>query len=145
VGLTSDHRFEYPASQEAVWEALSRVSEYRSWWPWLRGFDAVGLKEGDLWRCVIQPPAPYLLRFTVELTGVDRPRTINATIAGDVSGTATIAVASTPSGSALRIRSELQPVTNVLRALFLVARPAARRSHDWVIKTGARQFGQRAL
>jgi len=140
----SDHRFEYPAPPESVWEALGRVSDYQAWWPWLREFDAVGLKEGDLWRCVIQPPAPYLLRFTVELTEVDPPRTIKAMIAGDVSGTATIGVEATPSGSALRIRSQLQPVTNVLRALFLVARPAARRSHDWVIKTGARQFGQRA-
>ena len=48
---------------EDVWSLISEVSQYRSWWPWLRAFDAVALAAGEEWRCEVQPPVPYLVRF----------------------------------------------------------------------------------
>lgn len=121
------------------------VERYPSWWPWLRAFDAQGLRSGDLWQCVVKPPLPYELSFTVDLVEVSAPRRIDVRIGGDVHGTASVAIAPEGSGSEVRVRSRLSPVTPVLRGVAFVAWPVARYAHDWIIDTGARQFVEQAL
>ena len=43
-------------SPDRFWRTISRTGEYRTWWPWLREFDADGFYEGAQWRAVIQSP-----------------------------------------------------------------------------------------
>ena len=71
--ITTVHRYELPLPREAVWSLMSQVERYRSWWPWLRQFEGEGLSVGDEWRCMVQPPVPYLVRFRVVIDHVEAP------------------------------------------------------------------------
>ncbi len=126
---------------------MSSVAAYRSWWPWLVGFDAEALRAGAVWQCVVQPPVPYRLRFSLTLHHVVPMTTVEAVVTGDVVGTALLQLADgdRPSCTEVRLSSALSPGNRALRAVALMARPVARYGHDWVLDTGARQFGDRAL
>jgi uncharacterized protein YndB with AHSA1/START domain len=102
--IASNHTVLLPAPRAAVWEALGGVSHYRTWWPWLRRFDATCLDEGDVWRCTIRPPLPYVLRCTVELTSVRAPELVVARLAGDIAGDARLELNEQPAGPATEAR-----------------------------------------
>jgi uncharacterized protein YndB with AHSA1/START domain len=139
--ISSNHTFVLPAPRAAVWDALGVVSDYRTWWPWLRRFDAEGLDEGHVWRCAIRPPLPYVLRCTVELTSVRAPELVVARVAGDIAGDARLDLTelAAPATEA-RITSRLEARRLPARLLSRLAPPAARWGHDWVFTTAARQF-----
>ncbi len=143
--LRSDRRFPMPKDAETVWSAIASTDQYRTWWPWLRHFEAEGLVEGDVWDCAIQPPLPYTLHFTVTVDRVDGPHVIEVTIGGDVTGTARLDLADAPGGSEIHLVAALAPSRRWLQALSVLARPLARFGHDWILDTGARQFAERAL
>ncbi|HEX3948115.1 MAG TPA: hypothetical protein VHW47_10440 [Acidimicrobiales bacterium] len=148
----SDRRYGFAADRPAVWAAIGSVGRYREWWPWLRQFDADALVAGAVWECQIQPPVPYLLRFTVTLDRVEAPRLVVATVGGDVRGTARLELEDArpddgPDGARcqVRLRSTLVPANRTLRVVARMARPVAQFGHRWVLDTGAQQFGDRAL
>lgn len=142
--VRSDRRYRFAVGPEALWAAITDVEQYRLWWPWLRGFEAQGLVVGDAWRCVVQPPLPYTLRFTVTLDEVVEPRLVRATVSGEIVGTARLDIAEDGDGGEMRLTSSLSPDNRMLRAVASVARPVVRFGHDWVLDTGARQFAAAA-
>jgi uncharacterized protein YndB with AHSA1/START domain len=146
--VVSDRRYQLPAPPADVWVALARTDDYRSWWPWLRSFDARGLELGDEWRCTIRPPLPYVVRFRLLIENVERPAAVTARLRGDIEGTARIDLAPADPSAAtteLRLRAALAPGSRAFALLARIASPLARRGHDWVLDTGARQFAARAL
>jgi hypothetical protein len=145
VEVRSDRRWEFDVDPPTLWAALSDISSYRRWWPWLAGLDADAFAEGERWRCTVQPPLPYQLRFGVHLDVVEAPTTAAATIDGDITGTATITVTAVDAGSEIRLVSSLAPANPFLRGVARFAAPVVRLGHDWVLDTGARQFRSRAL
>ncbi len=88
--ITTVHRYELPLPPEKVWSLICAVDRYRSWWPWLREFEAHGMTVGDEWRCMVQPPVPYLVRFRVVIDHVEAPSLVRARVLGDVVGDATL-------------------------------------------------------
>lgn len=128
-----------------MWEALTRVDRYRDWWPWLRALDAEGFALGERWRCTVQPPVPYRVRFGVTLTSVAAPARVTADLDGDIVGTAEVALDPVDGGCELRLVSSLVAAGTVLRFVTRWARPIAVRSHDWVLDTGVEQFRASAL
>lgn len=124
---------------------MTTVDRYRRWWPWLRQFDGSSFAAGDTWSCVVQPPLPYVLRFTIHLEEVEAPRFVTAEIDGDIVGRAGIDVVPIDGGSELRLVSVLAPRNPALRLVGRVARPLAQFGHDWVLDTGLRQFERRGL
>jgi hypothetical protein len=151
--ITSHHRYTLPVRREVVWDLISDVDAYRSWWAWLRVFDATGLTEGAEWRCLVQPPLPYLVRFGVHLDEVDAPRIVRARVTGDVVGTACLQLDEDGDddgdgeggGCVARLTSTLAPGNATLRVVSRLAAPVARFGHDWVLDSGARQFIARAV
>jgi hypothetical protein len=146
--VCSDRRYHVPADPATVWHALARTGDYPTWWPWLRQFDAVGLLEGDEWRCTIRPPLPYLLRFRLTIGAVAPTSSVEARLHGDIVGTARIDLVPTgPAGASteLRLTAALAPGSRAFAALARLARPLVTRGHDWVLDTGARQFADRAF
>lgn len=141
----SDRRYELPVSPTDLWSALERVDDYRSWWPWLRRFDAGALEAGHTWLAHVQPPIPYWVRFAVRIDDADAPRSINATVSGDVVGEARLEISDHPAGCEARLVSSLAPGNGVLKVVARMASPVVRFGHDWVLDTGARQFIRRAL
>jgi uncharacterized protein YndB with AHSA1/START domain len=141
--ISSNHTYRFSLPRQAVWEALTGVSAYSTWWPWLRQFDGTALDEGAVWRCAIRPPLPYAIRCSVELTSVRAPELVVARVAGDIAGDARLdltELADTAPGTEARITSRLQARRLPARLLSRVAPPAARWGHDWVFTTAARQF-----
>jgi uncharacterized protein YndB with AHSA1/START domain len=143
--ITTVHRYELPLPREEVWSLISDVSNYRKWWPWLRVFDAAALAPGEEWRCEVQPPVPYLVRFRVVIEEVETAVRVQARVVGDVVGVATLRFEDTPSGCAATLDSTLAPGNTSLRTVSRFAGPIARFGHDWVLDSGARQFITRAV
>jgi hypothetical protein len=139
------HRYPLPIAGPAVWDLMSDVSAYQRWWSWLRIFDAAGLEEGEEWRCEVQPPLPYPVRFRLHLEQVDAPNLVQARVEGDVVGTAVLRLEESASGCTAVLASSLAPGNATLRLVSRLAAPVARFGHDWVLDSGARQFVARAL
>ncbi|MBA3605729.1 MAG: hypothetical protein H0W46_07130 [Acidimicrobiia bacterium] len=143
--LTSDRRYDFAVDPDALWRVLAATDEYRKWWPWLHGFAAAGLVSGDSWRCVVRPPLPYTLRFTLELDEVVAPSFVRATVHGDIAGTAALTMAPTAEGTNLRLVSDLASSSRAFGVISTVFRPLVTRAHDWVLDNGAAQFADRAI
>ena len=88
--ISTVHGYDLPLGRDEVWEQISALDNYRSWWPWLRRFDARSLAAGEEWRCEVQPPLPYIVRFQVAIEKVDAPALVHALVLGDVVGDATL-------------------------------------------------------
>lgn len=145
MDVRSDRSYQFAVPPEELWLALTRVEDYRSWWPWLRGFDGSSFEPGAAWRCVVQPPLPYSLRFRVTLDEVHPLRSAVARIDGDIRGTARLELVPTDDGCEAHLVSRLAPASSVLRAIAVMARPVARFGHDWVLDNGLRQFRAQAF
>ena len=145
VEIRSDQCHQFSVTPAEVWTALARVDAYRSWWPWLRHFEADVLEAGTTWSALVQPPVPYRLRFDLHLLEVEPPYLVTATVTGDLIGSARLEISPTPTGSELRLVSHLAPANSVLRAVARLAPPVAHFGHQWVLDTGLRQFRQGAL
>ncbi len=169
--ITTVHRYELPLPRETVWSLMSKVDRYQSWWPWLRQFEGGGLSVGDEWRCMVQPPVPYLVRFRVVIDHVEPPGLVRARVLGDVVGDATLtlqelegrqasetgvahngdakaagtAKASGATGCMATLHSSLAPGNTALAVVSRFAAPIARFGHDWVLDSAARQFIARAI
>jgi hypothetical protein len=145
VRVRSDRHYRFDVPPQRLWERMTAVDEYRTWWPWLHGLDADRFEPGASWTCVIQPPLPYTLRFDLRLVAVEAPTLAIARLEGDIVGDAQLDVVAAGAGAQARLVSDLAPGNRMLRAVAGVARPLARFGHDWVLDTGARQFREQAL
>ncbi len=143
--ITTVHRYQLPLSRETVWKQIRDVGSYRGWWPWLRVFEARALAVGEEWRCHVQPPVPYPVRFRVAIVEVEAPVRVYARVLGDVVGEATLELDETDSGCVARLHSSLAPGNSALRLISRVAAPIARYGHDWVLDSGAREFIARTV
>lgn len=141
--LKSDRGYRFPFGPDELWDRINQVTDFPSWWPWLRTFDGEGLRPGDVWHCAVQPPLPYAVRFTVtidEVDQVDDQRFVAATVLGDIVGTARLHIEPADVGSRVRLIADLVPHKQSLQILSIAARPLVRFGHNWVLDTGARQF-----
>jgi len=150
--ITTVHRYSLPLPRHDVWTRISDVSSYRAWWPWLRAFEASALAEGEEWRCEVQPPLPYPVRFRVAIERVDSAALVEARVLGDVVGDAMLTLedaggagARDGAGCVATLRSSLAPGNTALQLVSRFAAPVARYGHDWVLDSGARQFIARAV
>jgi uncharacterized protein YndB with AHSA1/START domain len=170
--ITTTHRYELPLTRETVWSLIGQVDDYRSWWPWLREFSGQGMTVGEEWRCMVQPPVPYLVRFRVVIEQVEAPALVRARVLGDVVGDATLTLEAPgePSGEAgssvdhgrsaarngdagaqcdvgcvASLQSTLAPGNTALAVVSRFAAPVARFGHDWVLDSAARQFIAKAV
>jgi uncharacterized protein YndB with AHSA1/START domain len=141
--LRTDRRYPLEDPPDAVWRALESVDDYQRWWPWLRRFDARVLASGERWTARIRVPMPWSLRFQLELGDVRAPTCVEAAIAGDIEGTATVTVEPSGAGSTIRLRSALAPRHRLLRAVNRAVPAVSRRLHDHVVDKAFEQFAGR--
>jgi uncharacterized protein YndB with AHSA1/START domain len=130
--IRTDRRFPMPVPPDAVWSALSRPERFAETWPWLRAFDGRELRQGVTWRCEVQPPVPYRVRFDVHLRQIADGERIEADVDGDVTGWARLELVAgdvATGGSELWLRSELAPGNGLLRSVLRVMPPLARFGH----------------
>lgn len=120
---------------------LEDVPAYPGFWPWLRRFDGRRLAVGEVWHGTIAAVGPLRLTVAVHLDVVVPGRSVAAHLAGDLTGTARLALAPGPAGTALHLTAVLVPERPALRALTRGARPLAQASHDRVIARALAQLG----
>jgi hypothetical protein len=144
--FTFDRWWDFELPPDELWATLSRTDEYPDWWSWLREFDAEGLHDGAIARCVIRAPLPYALRFTVRVERAVKAELVDTTIHGDLEGPARLAIApSAEGGSRARLTWSLHLRDPVLRRLAIVGRPAMTWAHDRVVAMGLRDFERHAV
>jgi Polyketide cyclase / dehydrase and lipid transport len=144
--FTFDRRWSFAIPPDELWAILSRTDEYPRWWSWLREFDADGLHDGAIARCVIRAPLPYALRFTVHVEEAVKSERVDTVIRGDLEGPARLEIEPAGAGGCrARLAWSLELRDAVLRRLAVVGRPAMAWAHDRVVASGLRQFEQRAL
>lgn len=138
--MRSDRWFRFPVEPADLWAALTAVDRYRTWWPWLRRFEADSFAEGARWRCAVQAPMLYPVRFDLVLEEVVAGRSASAVVTGDIAGRARLEVVADGAGSRLRLQSTLASERWVLRAIARLVPAVARAGHDRLLDTGVRQF-----
>ena len=143
--IHSERRAHYDAAPEVIWASIEQLPQYRSWWPWLRRFDAGGLADGERWTCTVRPPLPYQVSFELLLHDVVPARSVAATIDGDIAGTARIELAPAGGGTDLTLVAEVRAASAFLRRLDRLAGPVARYGHDHIIDKALAQFADHAL
>src|SRR5439155_24515746 len=131
--------FSFPIPPDELWQAIERVEHFEAWWSWLSDFRLEGgdLKSGSVLHGVVAPPLPYRMRLRVDLDECERPSRIEATVHGDLEGTARLWL--DPIGSGTRVR--------VARTIGLMQRPmrlAARVAHR-VLGWGQDRVGERTV
>ena len=130
---------------EKFWDTISRTDDYRTWWPWLREFEADGFRQGATWKAVIQSPLPYALRVQLVLEEIVECERLAARVTGDLEGWATLDMSATDGGAAVDIEWDMRPRSRAMQMAAVLARPLLRWSHEWVLARGLDQFRQRAL
>lgn len=140
--ITSDRRWRFDAPVEVVWAAMADTAGFQQRWPWLERFDGRGLMTGDRWHATVRSPMPYRVRVSISIDAIAEHERIDASVHGDVTGTACITVrAAAAAATDVRLVSELTARRPLLVVLTRLAGPVARRGHDWVLDRGGDQFG----
>jgi hypothetical protein len=85
------------------------------------------------------------MKFTLWLEDVVPCRGAEATIAGDIEGSARLSLHDDGDSTLVRLVSDLAPANPFLKRVAWVATPIVRFGHDWVLDTGAAQFRRRAF
>jgi hypothetical protein len=140
VGIRSDRHYRFDVPRIELWQALTQVDQYRTWWSWLRQFDGLAFAAGERWRCVVKPQLPYTLEFVIALDAVKAGESAGASLSGDIEGWAQLTLGDDGGGSRLRLQSDLTARSGWARAVGAIVPPIARRGHDWVLDNGIRQF-----
>jgi uncharacterized protein YndB with AHSA1/START domain len=140
-----DRRFAFGVPPEHLWAVLMETDRYRTWWTWLRRFEAEGLRAGTVADCEVRAPLPYSLRFTVRIDEVVPYERVTTTVTGDLDGPAGLDLRRTADGCEARLWWEVELRVPLLRRAASVARPAMAWAHDRIVDSGIDQFRRRAL
>lgn len=145
VHIETDRRYPFDGDVGAVWAAMAGVGSYEQWWPWLTEFDANALAVNEVWKCSVRAPLGYKVAFSLKFDVVVPEHHIEASVRGDIIGGAWIDLLERGEATDVWIRSMLIPVAPFLKRLSSAAPPVARFGHNWILRTGARQFNAKAL
>jgi uncharacterized protein YndB with AHSA1/START domain len=134
--------FTLPGSPEQIWSALARFDRYESWWSWLTDFhvEGAGLATGSVLHGTVAPPLPYRMRIEVTLVRCVPHRSIQASVAGDLQGTASLLLRSAGAETKTDVAWTIEMMQRRLRLVARVARPLLLWGHDRVVATTVARF-----
>lgn len=139
--------FWFPVAPDELWATIERFDRFESWWAWLRDFgaDTDGLVAGNVLHCTVVPPVPQRLRLDIRLESALPPHVVEATIDGDVRGSAVMRLDPVDDGTRVTAVWSLEMMSRPLRIAALVAFPLMRWGHDRVVEMAVAGFRQHAL
>lgn len=134
--------FGLDAAPEEVWRAIEHSERFESWWGWLEEFrlDGDGLVDGAVLHGVVSPPLPYRMRLRVHLDRCRRPRSIDATVHGDLEGWARLSLEPQGAGTRAEIVWSIEMMQRPMRVAARVARPVLQWGHDRVVEITVASF-----
>jgi carbon monoxide dehydrogenase subunit G len=127
--------FTFAASPEQVWAVLERFETLATTWPWLRELhiDGSGLQTGTVVRGVVVPPLRYRMRLEVVLGECTSAQRINASVHGDLEGTASIAFDGDRSETRANVCWTIEMTQPAMRIAARFAPRLLRWGHDRVV------------
>ena len=130
-------RFSFDVAPEVIWTSIEQSERFETWWAWLREFrlEGPGLEVGSILHGVVSPPVPYTMRIRVVLDRCTRPACIDATVHGDLEGTARLVLEPTAQGTLIDVSWTVEMTQRAMRVAARVAHPLMRWGHDRVIDT----------
>jgi uncharacterized protein YndB with AHSA1/START domain len=128
--------FSLEVPPERVWQAIERFERFETWWGWLEEFriEGAGLVDGAELHGVVSPPLPYHMRLCVILDRCSRPKSIDATIHGDLEGTARLRLEPDHDGTRAEVAWTIEMIQRPMRLAARVAYPLLRWGHDRVVE-----------
>ena len=128
-------RFSFPVPPGEVWSAVEHFEHFEAWWGWLRELrvEGPGLVAGSVLHGVVAPPLPYRMRLRVVLVACDPPRSIEASIHGDLVGHARLALEPEGEGTGASVAWTIEMMQRPMRVAARVASPVLRWGHDRVV------------
>jgi hypothetical protein len=139
--------FWLPVPPGRLWAMMERFDLYQSWWSWLHEFqaDGAGLIAGNELHGTVVPPVPGRLRLNVRLNQCDRPRSVHASVGGDLKGPAVLRLRDADGGTQVAVAWSLEMRSVPLQVASRLAYPMMRWGHDQVVTMAITGFRQRAL
>lgn len=127
-------RWEVPASQRHVYEALSELEDYPIWW---RQFRVVNeLPDGSYWM-VVRSFLPYRISYTLTTKKSDPARgVLHATVNGDIVGGIRWDIHPSPWGSVAYFEERVETTLDLLNLLAPWARWAFEWNHRAMMRDG---------
>lgn len=142
--LEHDGVYLLSASADEVWERISDVERFPSWWGWLHDLrvEEPGLADGGVLRGVVAPPLPYRFEVAIHLDEVVAGERIVAHLDGDIAGPAELHLAEHVDGCEATIRWSIEITQPALRMAARVTGPAVEWGQDRVVAATVRGFEQ---
>lgn len=127
--------FHFDVPPSALWEALSEPQRFESWCGWLGELrvEGDGLVDGAVLTGLVSPPVPYQMRVTVHLDRCTAPRQIDASVEGDLRGSARLVLHPHDRGTAAEVAWRIEMMQRPMRIAARVAGPLLRWGHDRVV------------
>jgi uncharacterized protein YndB with AHSA1/START domain len=127
--------FAFPVDDERVWAAMTQFDSFCSWWPWLGEFsvEGDGLEAGTVLHGVVKPPLPYRMRLDVVVDDCEPPRRIDATIHGDLEGTAVLSLGGDDHETFVDAAWTIEMMQAPMRLAARIGHPLLRWGHDRVV------------
>lgn len=140
IDFRDEFRFSVPPA--VVWEFIERTGEFERLWAWLGDFhlDGDGLRTGSVLVGEVSPPVPYRMRVQVVLGACIRPTSIEASVHGDLEGTAHLTIVGERDGSLVTVAWRIEMMQRVMRIADRVAHPLLRWGHDRVVEATVLSF-----
>jgi carbon monoxide dehydrogenase subunit G len=128
-------RFSFPAPPQEVWSAVEHFERFESWWGWLGELrvEGPGLAAGSVLHGVVAPPLPYRMRLRVVLLECVPPRSVDASVNGDLVGHARLVLEPEGTGTRASVAWEIEMMQRPMRMAARVAAPLLRWGHDRVV------------
>lgn len=128
--------FDFDLPPEAMWAALEHSERFEGWWGWLHEFrlDGGALASGSVLNGVVSPPVPYEMRIRVLLDHCTRPERIDASVHGDLEGTAHLLFTPQGPGTRADVAWTVEMKQRPMRIAARLASPLLRWGHDRVVE-----------
>ena len=135
------------APRDAVFEVIHASERWPEWWDGVES--VVKLEEGDaegrgsLGRYVWRSAMRYRLQFEMRITHVDRPRLMEGSAVGELTGTGTWRLYQDDGATAVLFEWRVRTTRRWMNALAPIARPAFKWNHDRLMRAGGRGLARR--
>jgi carbon monoxide dehydrogenase subunit G len=135
-------RFSFPVPPQEVWSAVEHFERFEVWCGWLSELrvEGPGLVAGSILHGVVAPPLPYRMRLRVEVMASDPPRSIDASVHGDLAGHARLVLEPEGEGTRASVVWTIEMMQRPMRAAAIVAFPLLRWGHDRIVEATVAGF-----
>jgi hypothetical protein len=130
--FTSEWRVD--ADPSDLFEVLEDIGGYSAWWPEVKRVVRIGERRVA---AHVQSVLPYDLDFEMEQVTKDRERgVLEVRMTGDLEGFSRWTISGSAAGSRLLFEEEVEATKPLLVWLALVARPAFKLNHSFMMRHG---------